>query len=170
MTKRARVTTTVAAVLPLALLACGREPVSSARPTPERTELATPASLDIVESTATTPDLSFEAPAIPFSDFDEPVLALSVAATPPVRLFAPSPQFPQGAKQIAGDVVLESILGTDGTIARIRIEKSLHPAYDQECVRAFKLWRLEPARLEGRAINVYLRLTVRFRLVKRGHS
>lgn len=113
-------------------------------------------------STSADPAESFEPPAVPFSDFGDSVLSVGGSVIAPVKQFWPKPKFPPGVEQLRGQVVLQSIIGADGTISRIRVDKTLHPAYDGECVGALQQWRFEPARLNGRAVNVYFRLTVNF--------
>jgi TonB family protein len=145
----------------LALTACPGDSVAPS--TPRRgAALSTEAPRERAEPRTEDQAESFEPPAVPFTDFDEPVLRVGGVVMPPVKVFWPKPTFPRDEKRLRGQVVLQSILGSDGAISRVRVDKSLHPAYDEECMAALRQWRFEPARMGGRAVNVYFRLTVNF--------
>jgi protein TonB len=66
--------------------------------------------------------------------------------------------------RIQGFVIVRAIIGRDGRVEDVRVEKSLFPSLDEASVAAVRQWRYEPATLRGRAVRVALTVTVRFEL------
>jgi TonB family protein len=68
--------------------------------------------------------------------------------------------------KIQGVVVVEVVIGTDGTIAKARVFESLDKTYglDDSALAAVRTWTFEPGTLSGRVVPVYARLEVMFRL------
>jgi TonB family protein len=111
-----------------------------------------------------TPDSmeAFAPPTVPFSDFSERVYALRAGVTAPVKVYWPPPEHPR-IPGVIGDVVLQSVIGSDGRVARVRVEKSLHPEFDRVSLAAFSEWRFRPALLDGKQpVAIYYRLTLHF--------
>jgi TonB family protein len=79
-----------------------------------------------------------------------------------------SPNYPTVARNasVAGDVVLEAVVQTDGAVGDIRIVRSLDKRFglDQEALRVAKLWLFEPARKDGFPVPVIVEIVVQFRL------
>lgn len=74
------------------------------------------------------------------------------------------PIYPEAARQanIQGIVVLDTVIGADGTVADVRAisgPDELAPA----AVDAVKWWRFQPYRVNGRAVQVKTTLAVEFR-------
>ena len=78
------------------------------------------------------------------------------------------PNYPTVARtaSVAGDVVLEAVVQTDGTVGEIRIVRSLDTRFglDQEALKVAKLWLFEPARKDGFPVPVIVEIVVQFRL------
>jgi len=73
------------------------------------------------------------------------------------------PQYPAIARQIRlqGTVVLRAMIGSDGTIERIRVISG-HPILAQAAREAVNQWRYRPYFLNGMAIPVETEVTVNF--------
>jgi periplasmic protein TonB len=76
------------------------------------------------------------------------------------------PLYPEVERKLhkEGIVILEAIITTDGTVEEIGILKSADVILDEAARRAVMQWRYKPATLNGRAVRVYLTVTVTFRL------
>jgi protein TonB len=76
------------------------------------------------------------------------------------------PQYPEAARKarMEGVVILEAIITADGNVEDVRVLKSVNPLLDASAVRAVGQWKYKPATLNGRAVRVYLTVTVTFRL------
>ena len=74
-----------------------------------------------------------------------------------------NPEYPAVAQQarVAGNVVLEAVVGTDGRVQSVRVIKS-HPLLEAAAVEAVKQWRYEPLRLNGTPTPFVLSVTVAF--------
>ena len=73
-------------------------------------------------------------------------------------------QEPQTQEKITGNVVLQFIVQSDGSIDEVKVVRSLHPDYDKEAVRVVKsLPKFTPGRQNGQAVAVWYTLPVNFR-------
>jgi periplasmic protein TonB len=100
---------------------------------------------------------------------------LVVTPGPPVRVGGsiPAPQkihdaaaiYPDAMRQsgVAGTVILELTIGTDGTVANARILRGVAPMLDQAAVDAARQWRYEPVLLNGSPVPVVFTATVAVR-------
>jgi protein TonB len=75
------------------------------------------------------------------------------------------PIYPPLARQarIQGMVILESIIGTDGTIQQLKV-MSGHPLLIQSAVQAVQQWKYLPTVLNEKAVEVKTTIEVRFTL------
>ena len=71
---------------------------------------------------------------------------------------------PEMARQsgVSGMVILEIIIGTDGTVQNAKVLRSI-PLLDDAAVAAVKQWVYEPSHLNGRPVSVIMTATVAFR-------
>jgi protein TonB len=85
---------------------------------------------------------------------------------PPVPVETVSPPYPELARRahLEGVVVLEAIIGRDGFVRDVRVLRGVSPLLDPAALEAVRKWRYQPARIEGRAVAVYLSVTVTFSL------
>ena len=73
-------------------------------------------------------------------------------------------QTPQTSENIRGNVILQFVVQSDGSIGEVKVVRSVHPDYDQEAVRIVKsLPNFEPGRQDGKAVAVWYTLPVVFR-------
>ena len=75
------------------------------------------------------------------------------------------PPYPPLARQsrIQGTVVLQAVIGKDGTIQNLRIVSG-HPMLAQAAIDAVKQWRYKPYYLNGEPVNVDTTINVNFTL------
>ncbi|HWC65209.1 MAG TPA: TonB family protein [Thermoanaerobaculia bacterium] len=76
------------------------------------------------------------------------------------------PVYPEPARKarMQGVVILEAIITADGTVSDVKVLKSVNPLLDAAAERAVSKWTYRPATLGGRAVSVYLTVTVNFQL------
>ncbi|HUF47658.1 MAG TPA: energy transducer TonB [Vicinamibacterales bacterium] len=65
---------------------------------------------------------------------------------------------------IEGDVVLEIVVGRDGTVSNLRVVRRLGAGLDETAVEAVRQWRFAPARRMGAAVDVLVSVSVEFSL------
>ncbi len=76
------------------------------------------------------------------------------------------PSYPEAARKarMEGVVILEAIITASGSVEDVKVLKSVNPLLDSAATRAVQQWRYRPATLNGRAVRVYLTVTVTFNL------
>jgi protein TonB len=76
------------------------------------------------------------------------------------------PSYPEAARKarMEGVVILEAIITASGNVEDVKVLKSVNPLLDAAATRAVSQWRYRPATLNGRAVRVYLTVTVTFNL------
>ena len=101
------------------------------------------------------PDLGAETPLRPGGD-----------VRPPLLLDRVEPAYPEIARRlhVQGIVILEAVITAEGAVQDVSVLKSADPILDEAAKRAVLQWRYKPATLNGRAVRVYLTVTVSFRL------
>ena len=84
----------------------------------------------------------------------------------PVLISRTEPTYPEAARKarMEGVVILEAIITGECNVEDVRVLKSVNPLLDASGVRAVQAWKYKPATLNGRAVRVYLTVTVTFRL------
>ena len=65
---------------------------------------------------------------------------------------------------LEGVVILEAIVGRDGTVDEVKVLRSVHPLLDREAELALKQWRYSPLVLNGIAERFVLTVTLSFHL------
>ena len=90
----------------------------------------------------------------------------NLAKAKPIR--QPKPKYTSDAMRakLEGIVTLDVVVGADGSVLRARIAQSLDRQFglDAEAMKAIKLWRFEPAMLDGNAVSTVEHITLEFRL------
>lgn len=83
----------------------------------------------------------------------------------PVKIRHVSPVYPQIAQnaKISGVVILEAVIGIDGSVTDIRVLRSI-PTLDAAAVEAVKQWKFRPTLLNGTPVAVMMTVTVTFNL------
>ena len=84
----------------------------------------------------------------------------------PRLVFRVEPSYPEVARKarIEGVVILQAIIGKNGSVEDLHLVKSANVLLDAAAVEAVSRWRYAPATLNGFAVRVYLTVTVEFRL------
>lgn len=103
----------------------------------------------------------------PFGSGDsEDILRPGGDVRAPVLIQSIEPAYPEAARKarLEGTVILEAIIAAFGEVQEIRVLKSVHPLLDEAAERAVRQWRYRPATLNGRAVPVYLTVSVTFRI------
>lgn len=82
--------------------------------------------------------------------------------TPPKKISAPGPQYSPEARKagVEGTVVVQAVIARDGTVRKAAILKSDHPCLGYLVSKALRQWRFEPARVDGKPVEVRYNLTV----------
>jgi protein TonB len=103
-------------------------------------------------------------------DVLEPVDAAPIFLRPdmeaPVLVHRVDPNYPDVAikTKVQGVVILEAIIDTSGQVVDGRVLRDIGMGCGQAALQAVRQWRYRPATLNGRAVSVYLTVTVRFEL------
>lgn len=116
---------------------------------------------------------------LPFWDVFEPVApppdawtwpsrddAFVIKQTLPVLLEQPRADYPTFARLqgIAGTVVVEALVGVEGTVVAVRIINGVHPLLDQAALQAARRCRFTPGRQRELAVPVRVALPYSFSL------
>lgn len=129
-------------------------------PTLEQLELSMSADLSGIASS------DFTVPTINVGDqLDDIIYELSDLTQPPRRLSGPSPTYPPELRRagISGTVVLKFAVRSDGSTAKITVEKSDNPAFEEPAIRAVRKWSFQPGEKDGKAVNCWVRLPIPFK-------
>jgi len=84
---------------------------------------------------------------------------------PPKKTKDVQPVYPASAKsaRIAGVVIVEATIGTDGTVVDAKVLRSV-PMLDQAALDAVRQWEYTPTLLNGKAVPVVITVTINFKL------
>ena len=67
--------------------------------------------------------------------------------------------------KIEGDVILSTVIGTDGIPTEINLVKRLDPGLDLKAVECLQQWRFSPGTRRGEPISVKATVEIQFRLL-----
>jgi protein TonB len=102
---------------------------------------------------------------------DEPTpgdapIRISRDVKPPVLVSMIQPLYPESMRlgHKEGVVILEAVITASGEVDDVRVLKSEGSVLDRAASDAVRQWRYRPATLNGRAVSVYLTVTVTFGL------
>lgn len=84
--------------------------------------------------------------------------------TPPVALDTPAPAYPELAwrARAEGDVVVEAMIGADGSVSDARVLRSASRLLEPAALEAVRRWRYRPARVGERPVATSIRVIVTF--------
>lgn len=84
---------------------------------------------------------------------------------PPAKIRHVPPVYPQDAlaARVAGIVIVEANIGTDGIVADARVLRGV-PMLNDAAIESVKQWQYEPTLLNGTAVPVIMTVTVNFSL------
>ena len=76
------------------------------------------------------------------------------------------PSYTDAARRqaIEGDVVLEIVVRSDGTVGNVRVRQSLGGGLEQKAIEAVRQWRFTPAKRKGVPVDVVVDVAVEFKL------
>lgn len=85
---------------------------------------------------------------------------------PPRLLREVKAEYTEEARQrgLSGDVLLEIVVRSDGTVGDVRMLHGLGAGLDQRAVAAVRQWRFDPARRRGLPVDVLVEVAVEFTL------
>jgi TonB family protein len=85
---------------------------------------------------------------------------------PPTLVREVRPVYTDDARRqrIEGDVILEIVVRSDGSVGSIRVKRSLGGGLDQRAIDAVRQWRFNPARRHGTPVDVAVEVAVEFKL------
>jgi protein TonB len=86
--------------------------------------------------------------------------------TPPSLQREIKPDYTEEARRrgIAGDVVLEIVVRSNGTVGDLKVLQGLGGGLDQRAIDAVRQWRFSPARRFGTPVDVIVEVAVEFKL------
>lgn len=86
--------------------------------------------------------------------------------TPPSIQREVKPDYTEEARRrgIAGDVVLEIVVRSNGTVGDMKVLQGLGGGLDQRAIDAVRQWRFSPARRFGTPVDVIVEVAVEFKL------
>lgn len=91
-------------------------------------------------------------------------IALGPNVTPPRVIYSAQPA-PVGDTQKGKpirDVILRIVVGADGKVHDVRVERSLSKDMDARAVEAVKTWTFQPATKNGQPVAVFLDVEITF--------
>ena len=65
-------------------------------------------------------------------------------------------------RSLSGDVLLEIVVRSDGSVGDVRLVRGLGSGLDQRAVQAVRQWRFDPARRKGSPVDVLVEVAVEF--------
>jgi TonB family protein len=99
----------------------------------------------------------------------EEVKVTDTKVTIPVLIHEVKPQYPMGARRagIEGTSQLKIQVLPDGSVGEIQLVKSTgDSSLDEAAQKAVKQWKFNPGRSGGKAVPVWMTLSVKFELIK----
>ena len=76
------------------------------------------------------------------------------------------PDYTEEARRrgVEGDVVLEIVVRSNGTVGDVRVMQGLGGGLDQRAIDAVRQWKFSPARRFGTPVDVMVEVAVEFKL------
>lgn len=93
-------------------------------------------------------------------------LKVGGAIRPPTKIHDVRAAYPQDAKDagVEGVVILQVVIGTDGSVVETSTVRSLHPSLDQAAAVAVQQWRFTETLLNGELVELEMYVTINFTL------
>jgi TonB family protein len=90
-------------------------------------------------------------------------LRVGGAVRAPMKLVDVKPVYPDDARAagIEGVIVLDIVIGEDGSVIEARVLRSI-PQLDQAAIDAVRQWKFEPTLLNGEPVEIEMNVTVSF--------
>jgi TonB family protein len=67
-------------------------------------------------------------------------------------------------RTIEGDVLLEIVVRSNGSVGDVKVLRSLGAGLEQRAIDAVRQWRFGPARRQGTPVDVVVEVSVEFKL------
>jgi protein TonB len=106
-----------------------------------------------------------DVPTVPGSGGGDEILIPGVnGVLPPVLIRRIEPEYPELARKLhqEGVVILRAVITISGAVDEAQVVKSAGPLLDAAALSAVRRWSYKPATRDGRAVTVYLDVTVSF--------
>jgi periplasmic protein TonB len=86
--------------------------------------------------------------------------------TPPAIVHEVKPDYTEEGRRrhIEGDVVLEIIVRSDGSVGNVKLVQGLGAGLDQRAIEAVRQWRFSPAKRYGTPVDVIVEVAMEFKL------
>jgi protein TonB len=118
-----------------------------------------------------TVTVSFQLRPEPQDQLQDPVLdptrgvRVGGAIKEPVKIKHVAPVYPRDAiaARVQGIVIIEALIGTDGTVIGAKVLRGV-PMLDEAALEAVQQWRYTPTLLNGGPIELRMTVTVNFQL------
>ena len=84
----------------------------------------------------------------------------------PHVIYQPDPEYSEEARKAKyqGTVILWVVIGPDGRVHDMRVQRSLGLGLDEKAMEAVRTWKFDPARKDGQPVAVQVNVEVNFRL------
>jgi periplasmic protein TonB len=94
------------------------------------------------------------------------ISAEAPGVTPPAAIETAAPAYPELARRahMEGVVVLEAVIGADGSVRDVHVLRGVSPLLDAAALDAVRRWRYRAASIDGRPVAVYLKVVLTFSL------
>ncbi len=94
------------------------------------------------------------------------IFAVGNGVTAPVPIYKPEPPYTKEARvaKREGTLALWIVVGVDGAVNDVRIQRSLDPGLDQNAVNTIKTWKFNPAMKDGKPVACKVMVEVGFRI------
>lgn len=94
------------------------------------------------------------------------VYSVGGGVSAPRVVYDPQPDYSDEARKakFQGVVVLWCVVGADGRVRDVRVQRSLGMGLDQKAIEAVRNWKFEPARKDGVAVPVQVAVEINFHL------
>ena len=82
----------------------------------------------------------------------------------PTKIFDMKPKYPERSKDagIGGEVTMEAVIGTDGTVREVRVLESPDPDLERAAVDAVRQWEFSTTMLNCTPVDVQMRVSATF--------
>jgi TonB family protein len=97
---------------------------------------------------------------------DGKVYAVGNGVSLPVARYKPEPPYTKEARaaKLAGTVVLQAVIGADGSVANVKVIKPLDAGLSANAVETVRTWKFKPAQKDGKPVACRVTIEVSFRL------
>jgi TonB family protein len=94
------------------------------------------------------------------------VYSVGGGVSAPKVIYDPQPDYSDEARKakFQGVVVLWCVVGADGRVRDVRVQRSLGMGLDEKAIEAVRTWKFEPARKDGVAVPVQVAVEINFHL------